>query len=85
MSTSAASTTEPAQCPCGMPQEYLREFKLVGEGGVCTAWRKGSNKQVRCGELFVDHPTTGTILLFLPITLFIFLFLSASFPVTYTF
>ena len=66
MSNFAAATSASDLCPCHLTQDFLREFNLVGEGAVCTAWRKGSNKQVRCGELFVDHPTAGISLF--PIT-----------------
>lgn len=46
-------------CPCCLTREQLDKFGLVGEHGVCTAYRKGSSKTELCGELFVDHPVAG--------------------------
>jgi hypothetical protein len=42
-------------CPCGLTQEQLDRHGLVGPGGVCTAFRKGSRTET-CGELLADHP-----------------------------
>jgi hypothetical protein len=60
MSTfAAAATSGPDLCPCGLAKEHLEKFGLVGDDGRCTAWRRGSNYQERCGNLFADHPTKG--------------------------
>lgn len=43
-------------CHCGLTYEALLAVpSLVGVGGVCTAFRKGSRSE-RCGELLADHP-----------------------------
>jgi hypothetical protein len=47
-------------CPCGLTFEFLDKHNLVGDGGVCTAWRKGSNKTIRCGELAIDQSPCPT-------------------------
>jgi len=66
----AASVTGP--CPCGLTKEEVINTRLFKTGGVCTAFRIGSNRE-ECGKLIAEHPTTGTISLFFPITLFIFI------------
>jgi hypothetical protein len=48
------------QCPCGLPYEDVRDLRLIGAGGVCTAFRKGSRTEV-CGELLADHPHTQAV------------------------
>jgi len=48
------------QCPCGLTQEQLDRHGLVGAGGVCTAFRKGSRTDA-CGELLADHPHTPAV------------------------
>jgi hypothetical protein len=47
-------------CPCGLTQAQLDKHNLVGDGGVCTAFKKGSRTE-RCGELLADHPDAGKI------------------------
>lgn len=63
MSTALAGVHETGpschSCPCGLTRQHLTDFKLVGAGGVCTAFKQGSNKSEVCGELFVDHPPGG--------------------------
>jgi hypothetical protein len=54
-------------CPCGLPYEDVNRHGLVGPGGVCTAFKRGSRTDF-CGELLADHPhqqqpATGRIIL----------------------
>ena len=85
MSTSAAATTEPGQCPCGLTREEVRNF-LAPVTALCTALGADGNP---CNRRWADHPREGNEnychITSHHITSFILLFLSASFPVTYTF
>jgi hypothetical protein len=61
-SSSAAiphSSTElplpPCHCLCGLTQEALIACQLVGDGAVCTAFRK-RDRAIRCGDLLANHP-----------------------------
>jgi len=51
----STSPTETIPCPCGLTQEQLDRHGLVGAGGICTAFRRGSRAEL-CGELLADHP-----------------------------
>ena len=39
-------------CPCGLPYEDVRDLRLVGKGGVCTA----PNIENQNGALLANHP-----------------------------
>ena len=47
-------------CPCGLPYEDVRDLRLVGEGGVCTALNR-ENQNVQCGVLLANHPHRSSI------------------------
>ena len=49
------SQPQPQPCPCGLTREEVRDLRLVGAGGVCTAvWVDGSGKV--CGRPLGAHP-----------------------------
>ncbi len=52
---SGSSVTEAGQCPCGLPYEDVRDLRLVGAGGVCTALDENGSP---CGRRLADHPHT---------------------------
>ena len=45
-------------CPCALTRAEVLSAHLIGDGGVCTAFKKGSRTE-RCGELLADHPAEG--------------------------
>gem|GEM_PF-6923605 len=47
-------------CPCGLTREEVLAGRLVGSGGVCTAFRRGSRTEL-CDELLADHPSSAQV------------------------